>query len=231
MFAMFLTFTAQVIAQQESVIVPNTNVENIQPGQIGDLSTTTNRSSKLKSSSLSTVTTHSKHDGKGSYQQTSDRVSGASETSVHSPKRESERPSSSNDPFQRITANKSLYRQVVLAMALQKNAGKEKDSDDDEDGGDRGADGMGNASTEPPSLTINDGFFWKDYPPCEQILYEAMPTYYELSTQARQSKHQQKFNNDLVRTVRATATEHGYTFAPAFTDKKLRDRIRCFFKT
>jgi hypothetical protein len=117
------------------------------------------------------------------------------------------------DPFSLILKDEALYKRTVLAMALQRQPKDPKEVD------------------EEPSKIIGEGFYWKEYPVCEQALYDAMEDYYQLSTQQRQSKSQQAFNNALVDKVRKIAEQDGYKFDPFFTDKRLRDRIRCFFKT
>jgi hypothetical protein len=63
------------------------------------------------------------------------------------------------------------------------------------------------------------------------VLKKHMAKYYDLSTTKCQSAQQQAFNNDLVIHVRSVAKDRGWRFHPTFTDKSLRDRIRCYYKT
>lgn len=87
--------------------------------------------------------------------------------------------------------------------------------------------------TDPPSGTvITHGFFWGSYPSLENILRTHMKEYYDLSTNKRQSRDQQMFNNKLVALVREKAKSMGWEFNKEFgNERKVRDRIRCFFKT
>ena len=87
-------------------------------------------------------------------------------------------------------------------------------------------------SCYPANGTIlTDRFHWASFPPLDTILRKNMRRYYELSTNKCQSKDQQEFNNELVVNVKREAHKYGWEFDNnAFDDKKIRDRIRCFYK-
>jgi len=119
----------------------------------------------------------------------------------------------SEPELEKTLQDKELHRNLVLMMALERPR-KEP------------------VTASLPSLKIGEGFYWKEYPILENILFDQMAEYYQFSSNSRQSKNQQAYNNSLVEKVRSIAASHGYTFDPAFfSDKRLRDRVRCFYKT
>ena len=131
------------------------------------------------------------------------------------------------NPFDEIQEDPDLERLVILQMAMQRNQHFQS------------TDGPKCDSLpplpQPPkrevSRIIKEGFFWREYPACEQVLYNHMHKYYEISAIQKNYKVQQYFNNVLVEEVRKAAKDSGFTVDPEFCDKMLRDRIRCFYKT
>jgi hypothetical protein len=58
-----------------------------------------------------------------------------------------------------------------------------------------------------------------------------MAEYYELSITKCQSAQQQSFNNTLVEFIREETGRQEWVYAESFSDKILRDRIRCYYKS
>lgn len=138
------------------------------------------------------------------------------------------------DPFRELSQDHDLERLVILEMAKQRQtAGFHSLLKECSPQG--GSNNKGGCDTEDSkrsvSRIISEGFFWKDYPACELVLYNHMTEYYEISAIKKDYKVQQEFNNILVEEVRQAALDSGFEVDPNFDDKKLRDRIRCFFKT
>ncbi|GKZ00565.1 hypothetical protein MPSEU_001008700 [Mayamaea pseudoterrestris] len=127
------------------------------------------------------------------------------------------------NPVGFIAQNPELKRQIVILMALQRDgncalaAGSSKTK----------------AVSDPPPNIMQPGFFWRDYPPLETVLYDSMADYYDHSNASSrnqgQYKRQQAYNNSLVDTIRAVAAKHGFEMSQELmsSDKHLRDRIRC----
>lgn len=114
-----------------------------------------------------------------------------------------------------LRVNRSVEKQLLLSMALARENPRSAP-----------------AKNPPRGQTIELGFYWAQYPPLEKILRAHMEEYYELSITKCQSRAQQSFNNKLVALVTTEARKHGWSFDPAvFDEKKVRDRVRCFFKT
>lgn len=81
----------------------------------------------------------------------------------------------------------------------------------------------------PPGHTLPESFHWAHYVPLEDILKKNMAEYYWLSVEKCQSMTQHSFNNHLVALVRVACHEWGWSLP--YTDKQLRDRVRCYYKT
>lgn len=132
------------------------------------------------------------------------------------------------NPFDEIQEDPDLERLVILQMAMQRNMHFQSTGDGPK------CDSLPPLPQLPKrevSCIIKEGFFWREYPACEQVLYNHMHKYYETSAIQKSYKVQQYFNNVLVEEVRKAAKDSGFTVDPAFCDKMLRDRVRCFYKT
>jgi hypothetical protein len=116
---------------------------------------------------------------------------------------------------EQMKKNKAIEKQFLLQMAQRRENPR-----------------AGPATLPKPGSVINLGFYWGQYPPLEKILRNHMEEYYELSVNKCQSRAQQEFNNRLVSFVELEAKTYGWTFnKDHFGAKKIRDRVRCFFKT
>ena len=116
---------------------------------------------------------------------------------------------------EQLRDNRKVEKQLLLSMALTRENPRSAPS-----------------SYPPKGTVIVNGFYWGQFPPLEKVLRSYMEEYYELSIEKCQSRTQQAFNNKLVILVREEANKYGWSFhEDAFDEKKIRDRIRCFFKT
>ena len=167
----------------------------------------------------------------GSKRQISEALGNDSKTTTTTNITEKTTLLSGPNPFDEIAADSKLARQVILLMALQRNLGDDATSLNTDANDEFVEQTQQESSNSSKSTVIEDGFYWRDFPICEQVLYKHMGEYYGISSGQRQSKIQQNFNRMLVQQVQKAAKDAGFSFAKDFTEKKLRDRIRCFYKT
>jgi len=116
---------------------------------------------------------------------------------------------------EQLRVNRKVEKQLLLSMALTRENPR-----------------TGPSSFPAEGTLILNGFYWGQFPPLEKVLRSYMEEYYELSIEKCQSRTQQAFNNKLVTLIKSEAAKYGWSFDKgAFDEKKIRDRIRCFFKT
>jgi hypothetical protein len=109
--------------------------------------------------------------------------------------------SSPDDEIQAIEAkleDSDLLRNLTLTMALERPRKADK-------------------PIKPPPNIIGEGFYWKEYPELEDVLYCEMKQYYEYSANSRQSKHQQAYNNRLVENIKNVAETQDTSLIQIFT--------------
>lgn len=112
-----------------------------------------------------------------------------------------EEAATTTNPFLEIQKDQELRKKVVLKMALQRQTYDE----------------AVRQNPDPVSSVITEGFFWRDYPPCEQVLYDNMAEYYDLSSGQRQSKTQVR----IIRIVTAWCP----AFAVSISNVRIDDII------
>jgi hypothetical protein len=117
----------------------------------------------------------------------------------------------SSDPFIRLDQDDDLRRKVIHHMALH-----------DEQQADRSP---ARDPLNPRPTAITEGFFWRDFPACERVLYDNMAQYHG----TRGEGNRGEVPALVVEQVRAVANENGWVIH--LTDRQLRDRVRCFYKT
>ena len=86
-------------------------------------------------------------------------------------------------------------------------------------------------SEPPPGIVLEKAFLWSVYPSLETVLIDNMREYYEMSMDKACTKEQLVFNNRLLSLVKETAAKKGWIWGEGYnTDKKIRNRVRCYYK-
>jgi hypothetical protein len=74
-------------------------------------------------------------------------------------------------------------------------------------------------------------FQWNHFPALESILLTNMAEYYSLSSTKNQTTDQTLFNDELVAQIYRVIKKHNWILPDDMPTNRLRDRVRCYFKT
>jgi hypothetical protein len=83
----------------------------------------------------------------------------------------------------------------------------------------------------PADAMIQVGFLWENFPLCERVLEDCAAEYFSACYQKLSQLAMRQLNDAIVDRVQTVITQEHYAVHPDFGERKLRERIRCYYKT
>lgn len=119
------------------------------------------------------------------------------------------------DPFGDLDRDKQLQYRVAILMAMHSRRSNRSEF----------------TTPAPENKMITVGFQWEHFPECEQILEESASEYFSAYYQRLGPVEMRRMNDAIVDRVQKTIAQYHYEVHPDFDNGKLRERIRCYYKT